>query len=145
VGVPGTHAGGKADLKAMMADSGSDRLDGAIPMLCRPGDVAICNRQVVHGSFPNTSETPRATYVFGFHRRSSVAGVKGWAPQPYDDDRIRASSRIIPLAIDARRQRFPDERPYRYRPRAGATPSIRWNENARREVLRHYHRRAIGI
>jgi hypothetical protein len=100
--VPGTHTGGKADLKAMMADAGSDRFPGAVPMLCRPGDVAICNRQVVHGSFPNTSDTPRATYVLGFHRRASVAGVKGWAPEPYDDDTIRSSSRIIPLAIDAR-------------------------------------------
>ena len=142
--VPGTHIGGKADLKAMVAASGSDRLDGAVPMLCQPGDVAICNRQVVHGSFPNTSATPRATYVLGFHRRASVAGVKGWAPQPYDDDYIRASSRIIPLAIDARRQRFPAERPYVYRPFAETEP-IRFNETTRREVLNNYQQRAIGI
>ena len=98
---------------------------------------------MVHGSFPNTSTTPRATFVFGFHRRSSVAGVKGWAPEPYDDEYIRQSSRIIPLAIDARRQRFPDEQPYVYQPLADT--EIRWNEESRRELLYDYQRRAIGI
>lgn len=145
--VPGTHDQGKADLKAMLeaalAKNGSDCLEGAVPLLCKPGDVAICNRQVVHGSFPNTSTTPRATFVFGFHRRSSVAGVKGWAPEPFDDEYIRKSSRIIPLAIDARRQRFPDEQPYVYQPLADA--EIRWNEESRRELLYDYQRRAIGI
>ena len=141
--VPGTHRGGKADLKGMVAESGSDRLDGAVPMLCRPGDVAICNRQVVHGSFPNTSDTPRATYVFGFHRRASVDGVKGWAPEPYTDASIRASSRIIPLAIDARRQRHPDETPYAYQP--FADEPIRFDDTTRREVLHRYERRMIGI
>ena len=141
--VPGTHTGGKADLKAMMAGSGSDRLEGAVPMLCNPGDVAICNRQVVHGSFPNTSDTPRATFVFGFHRRSSVAGVQGWAPQPFDDTYIEASSRLIPLAIDARRQRFPDEQAYSYRPLADQP--IRLDDTTRKEVLHNYQQRMIGI
>lgn len=141
--VPGTHTGGKADLRAMKAASGSDRLEGAVPMLCNPGDVAICNRQVVHGSFPNTSDTPRATYVFGFHRRSSVRGIKGWASEPYDDDYIEASSRIIPLAIDARRRRNPDERPYRYRPLADE--AIRFDDTTRRTILRNYQQRHIGI
>ena len=141
--VPGTHKNGKADIRAMVAASGSDRLDGAVPMLCKPGDVAICSRQVVHGSFPNTSDTPRATFVFGFHRRSSVDGVKGWAPEPYSDESIRSSSRIIPLAIDARRQHHPDEESYVYQP--FADDPIAFNETTRREVLRNYQRRMIGI
>lgn len=141
--VPGTHTGGKANLKGMMADSGSDRLEGAVPMLCNPGDVAICNRQVVHGSFPNTAETPRATFVFGFHRRASVAGVQGWAKEPFDDAYIEASSRIIPLAIDARRRRFPHERPYSYQPLAHQ--SVRLSDKTRKEVLHNYQQRAIGI
>ena len=141
--VPGTHASGKADINAMRPGNGSDRLPGAVPMLCEPGDVAICNRQVVHGSFPNTSDTSRATFVFGFHRRASVAGVKGWAPQPYDDEHIRQSSRLIPLAVDARRQRFPHEEPYVYQPLADAP--IAWNDAGRRDILHNYQRRAIGI
>lgn len=142
--VPGTHKGGRADITAMRAASGSDRLHGAIPMLCQPGDVAICNRQVVHGSFPNVSATPRATFVFGFHRRASVRGIKGWMPEAYSDQYIRDSSRIIALAIDARRQRFPAERSYAYQPLADAPP-IRWNEQARRDVLENYQTRMIGI
>ena len=141
--VPGTHKGGKADIRAMVAASGSDRLDGAVPMLCKPGDVAICSRQVVHGSFPNTSDTPRATFVFGFHRRSSVDGIKGWAPDAYTEDSIRSSSRIIPLAIDARRQRYPDEEAYVYQPLADAP--VAFNETTRREVLHNYQQRMIGI
>lgn len=141
--VPGTHKDGKADIRGMVAASGSDRLDGAVPMLCKPGDVAICSRQVVHGSFPNTSDTPRATFVFGFHRRSSVDGVKGWAGEPYSDESIRSSSRIIPLAIDARRQRHPDEDSYVYQP--FADNPVAFDETTRREVLHNYQRRMIGI
>ena len=142
--VPRTHNQGQADLKAMLAASGADRPNGAVPLLCKPGDVAIVNRQVVHGSFPNTSATDRATFVFGFHRRASVIDVQGWASaEPYDDEYIRSSSRIIPLAIDARGQRFPAERRYRYQPLAGEP--IRWNETSRREILHNYQRRTIGI
>ena len=41
-------------------------------------------------------------------------------------------SRIIPLAIDARRQRYPDEEPYEY---TGAyLGSGEWNEQSRAEI-----------
>ncbi len=143
--VPGTHHDGKADIKAMVDASGSDRLDGAVPMLCQPGDVAICNRQVVHGSFPNTSDQPRATFVLGFHRRRSVEGVKGWAAEPYDAERLHDQSRIIALAIDARRQKHPDETPYRYAPFADAAEECAWNESSRQAVLKNYHKGMIGI
>lgn len=142
--VPGTHRHGKADLKAMMAASGSDRLEGAVPMLCGPGDVAICNRQVVHGSYPNAAGSRRATFVFGFHRRRSVLGAKGWRADPYSSEDIRTASRLIPLAIDARRQRFPDERPYVYQPLVDESPG-RWNEEDREALLRNWQQRALGI
>lgn len=142
--LPGTHRYGKADLKAMMAASGSDRLEGAVPMLCEPGDVAVCSRQVVHGSYPNAAGGRRATFVFGFHRRRSVLGAKGWAAEPYSSEDIRRASRLIPLAIDARRQRFPDEQPYVYQPLADEPP-IRWNEEAGAALLRNWQQRALGI
>ena len=47
------------------------------------------------------SDTPPATYVFGFHSRDSVEGVKGGALEPYDDS-TRLSSRIT-LVRQARR------------------------------------------
>ena len=38
---------------------------------------AITNRQVLHGSFANTSKDRRVTVNFGFHKRSSVLNVLG--------------------------------------------------------------------
>ena len=48
-----------------------------MPILCGPGDVAITNRQAVHGSFANTSAECRVTINFGFHPRASVIGARG--------------------------------------------------------------------
>ena len=74
---PGTHKQGKLDIKALVAESGSERLEGAVPIVCNPGDVVMCNRQLLHGSFPNCGFEPRITVNFGFHKRSSVLGVMG--------------------------------------------------------------------
>lgn len=142
--VPGTHKHGKADLKKMMSDSQSDRLEGAIPMLVNPGDVAICNRQVVHGSFPNTSSSPRYTFVFGFHRRKSVEGIQGWAQRAYDAEFLDKSSRLIPMAISARSEKYPDESPFTYKPIA-SMKGFNWTERSRRAELENYHTRMIGI
>ena len=64
--VPGSHKLGKPDIKAMVAAAGSERLPDAVPIICAPGDVAITNRQAVHGSFANTSKDWRVTLNFGF-------------------------------------------------------------------------------
>ena len=144
--VPGTHRG-RVDIVARVAgNGGSDRLPGAVPMLCQPGDVAINNRQVVHGSFANVSESLRVTLVYGFYPRASVLGVvRGNPPRPYDAARIHDRSRIIPLAIDARQQRFPQERPYLYRPLAGELDDNRWSESTRESVLKNYDTRTMFI
>ncbi|HEX2943558.1 MAG TPA: phytanoyl-CoA dioxygenase family protein, partial [Rhodopila sp.] len=63
--VPGSHKLGKVDIKAMVAAAGTERLPGAVPIICKPGDVAITNRQTVHGSFANTSPDWRVTVNFG--------------------------------------------------------------------------------
>lgn len=145
--VPGSHRG-KADIKAMAAAAGSDRLPDAVPLICGPGDVAITSRQAVHGSFANTSPNVRVTLNMGFHRRRSVLGVKsGGVHNPvslYDEAYIRSRSRLIMYAIDARRQRFPEETPYRYAPLAGEAENFRWSPAARAEV-RDYNLQDIGI
>jgi len=46
-------------------------------LVCDAGDVVICNRQLVHGSFANTGFERRISVNFGFHRRSSVLNVMG--------------------------------------------------------------------
>ncbi len=118
--VPGSHKLGRVDIKKRVADAGCERLPDAVPYVCKPGDLAITNRQCLHGSFANTSSDWRVTLNFGCHRRKSVLGVSGGglhnAPSVYDDARIRERSRIIGYAIDARRQRFPNEKPYQYVP-----------------------------
>ena len=115
--------------------AGSERLPDAVPMICQPGDVAITNRQALHGSFANTSPDWRVTVNFGFHRRKSVLGVQGGgvhnAAAVYDAERIRERARLIGYGIDARRQRFPDETPYVYKPHAEAGLSYRWDAKAK--------------
>ena len=58
--VPGSHLA-RADIKAMCDAAGSDRLPEVVPLLCAPGDVGMCNRQAIHGSFANTSADIRVT------------------------------------------------------------------------------------
>jgi ectoine hydroxylase-related dioxygenase (phytanoyl-CoA dioxygenase family) len=146
--VPGSHRQGKADIKAMVEAAGSDRLPDAVPMICAAGDVAICNRQAIHGSFANTSSDVRVTINFGFHRRRSVLGVESGGVHNeravYDDARIRERSRLIMYAIDARRQRYPEERPFTYRPFAGQEAAFRWTPAAK-AAIRDYNLLDLGI
>lgn len=146
--VPGSHRRGKADIKAMVAAAGSDRLPDAVPLVCEPGDVVMTNRQAVHGSFANTSPQPRVTINFGFHRRRSVLGVEsGGVHNPvavYDQARIDERSRAIAYAIDARAERFPDEQRFVYAPFAGREDDVRWSP-ATMEALRDYNRLDLGI
>lgn len=146
--VPGSHRQGKADIKAMITKAGSERLEQAVPLVCKPGDVAICNRQAIHGSFANTSADMRVTINFGFHRRRSVLGVTSGGVHneiaEYTHDRIRERSRLIAYAIDARRQRFPDEEPYTYQPFADSASKYRWSTETKVE-LKDYNALDLGI
>jgi Phytanoyl-CoA dioxygenase (PhyH) len=136
--IPGTHKEGKIDIKKLVAESGSERLEGAVPLLCAPGDVIICNRQLVHGSFPNSGFEPRLTVNFGFHRRSSVLGVTGAGMtsgrEVYDDALIEKRSDVIGYAIDARRQRYPAEESYKYLPFEKSGKNYSWDDSARRAI-----------
>jgi hypothetical protein len=133
--VPGSHKSGKVDIKALAAAAGTERLQDAVPIICKPGDVAITNRQAVHGSFANTSPDWRVTVNFGFHRRKSVLGVQGGglhsAPAVYDTQRIHERARVIGYAIDARQRRFADEIPFVYLPHALAGETYRWDAEAK--------------
>jgi hypothetical protein len=134
--VPGSHALGKADIRKMVGEAGSERLADAVPIVCAPGDVAITNRQAVHGSFANTSTDWRITLNMGFHRRRSVLGVEGGgvhnARAVYDADRIHHRARLIGYAIDARRQRFPAEAGFDYAPLR--EENHRWDAAARADI-----------
>ena len=142
--LPGSHKRGKADIKKMVAEAGSDRIEGAVPMLCDAGDTIVTNRQLVHGSFANSSPDRRITLNEGFFPRKRVLNVTTRRLQgnieTYDQARIDARCRILQIAIDARRQRFPDEKAYVYRPLIGHEDENRWNEQTRASVLRNYNR-----
>lgn len=134
--VPGSHKLGKVDIRKMVAEAGTERLPDAVPIVCAPGDVAMTNRQAVHGSFANTSKDWRVTLNMGFHRRRSVLGVQGGgvhnAVAVYDADRIHRRARMIGYAIDARRQVYPDQAPFDYQPLRGETYT--WNDAARADI-----------
>lgn len=146
--VPGSHRHGKADIKAMVEAEGSDRLPDAVPLICAPGDVAITNRQAVHGSFANTSDNVRVTINFGFQRRKFVLGVEsGGVHNPvtvYDEDYIRSRSRMIMYGIDARAQRFPEEASYSYAPLADEVEKYRWTPEAKAGI-KDYNLQDLGI
>lgn len=146
--VPGSHRIGKADIKGMVDAEGSDRLRDAIPVICGPGDVAITNRQAIHGSFANTSSDVRVTINFGFHRRRSVLDVEsGGVHNPisvYDEAYIEERSKVVPYAIDARAQRYPDEERFVYQPFAGREEKFRWTPEAKAS-LKDYNLRDLGI
>jgi hypothetical protein len=147
--VPGTQAAGRVDIKAMVARAGSERLPDAVPLVCNPGDVAVSNRQVLHGSFANTSPDIRVTLGFGFHSRRSVLGVTGFAGETgklftFDAEWVRKRSEMIGYAIDARRQHYPDETPYVYRPHAESGETYRWDDTAR-QAVRDYSKLDLRI
>ena len=148
--VPGTHKRGRLDIKALVeANDGSDRLPGAVPLTCNPGDVTMVNRQTLHCSFANTSPDLRISMTFGFHRRASVLGAKsvlGVADgKVYDEQRVFDRSAVIAVAIDARKQRFKDEKSYRYAPFAGLEDEFRWNPDTFERVIRDYNLKDLGI
>jgi len=146
--VPGSHKTGRADIVKMVERSGSERLQSAVPLICSPGDVVINNRQILHGSFPNSGFEPRVTVNFGFHRRSSVLNVRGAGIHAeavlMDADYIAKRSHVIGLAIDARQQRFPDETPYDYAPLADRQADISWTPEAQ-AALKDYNLLDISI
>ena len=141
--LPGSHKRGKADIRKMVADAGSDRIEGAVPMLCDAGDTIVTNRQLVHGSFANSSPDRRITLNEGFFPRRRVLNVTTrrltGKVETYDQARIDARTRILQIAIDARHQRFPQETAYVYRPLAGHEGENRWNEATRAGVLKNYN------
>ena len=147
--LPGTHRERTADIKKMMADAGSDRIPGAVPLLCDGGDTIVTNRQLVHGSFANSSPDRRITLNAGFFPRKRVLGVTAkrlhGVVETYDEERVVERSRIIQLGIDARRQRFPNEKAYVYKPFADRADETRWTEAARQTLLKNYNQRDMFI
>jgi len=148
--IPGTHKLGRVDIKRRVRENGgSERLPGAVPLICNAGDVTMVNRQMVHGSFANTSPDLRLSLTFGFHRRASVLGQKGALSMEsediYDEQRIFDRSAVIAVAIDARRQHHPKEKSYRYLPFADLEEEFRYTDETFQRVIRDYNLKDLAI
>lgn len=141
--LPGSHKQNRVNIRQMVADSGSERIAGAVPLMCESGDTFIVNRQLVHGSFANTSKDRRVTLNAGFFPHRRIENITTSKLDGKDDtylpERIKARSRIIALGVDARAQRFPHEPRYHYQPLADELDSIRWNEDTRETMLKNYN------
>ena len=147
--LPGSHKLGRIDIKKLVEESGSERIDGAVPLVCKGGDVVMTNRQLAHGSFANSSPDRRVTLNAGFFARRRVLGVTtellSGELTTFNKDRVEERSRMIQIAVDARRQRYPDEVSYAYQPLAGHEDSNRWNEETRQSVVKNYNLRDMYI
>ena len=138
--LPGSHTQGKIDIKQLVEEAGSDRIIGAVPYLCGPGDVVMHNRQILHGSFANTSDRERVSLTFGFNRRSSILNIEAGLHNEsavYDGARIVERSRMIGYAIDARRQHFPEEISYDYKPLSGQNQKVVWSETVKASLINY--------
>jgi ectoine hydroxylase-related dioxygenase (phytanoyl-CoA dioxygenase family) len=107
-------------------------------VVCDPGDAVMCNRQLLHGSFPNCGYEKRVTVNFGFHKRSSVLGVKGGGvhseSQVFDDEIINRRSKSIGYAIEARKAKYTNEDPYLYKPFKDSQSTYVWDDSARQDL-----------
>ncbi|MBT6276640.1 MAG: phytanoyl-CoA dioxygenase, partial [Chromatiales bacterium] len=141
--IPGTHHLKDANIPYLVRQSGSERIEAAVPMICDAGDVVISNRQLVHGSFANTSDDRRISLNMGFFPRKRVAGVTTTrlegAVETYGAERVHQRTRLIALAVDARHQRYPEQPRYCYGPLAGEEDENRWSETTRQALLHNYN------
>jgi hypothetical protein len=148
--LPGTHKKGRIDIKALVEkNGGSDCLPGAVPMFCNAGDVTLTNRQILHGSFANSSPDLRISITFGFHRRSSVLGqtakLSVESNAVLDERRIFERAAVIALAIDARHQHSPNETPYRYEPFAEHEDEFQFSAATFDRWIRDYNTKDLAI
>jgi ectoine hydroxylase-related dioxygenase (phytanoyl-CoA dioxygenase family) len=147
--LPGSHKLRRVSIEQMVLDATSERLRGAIPLLGAAGDTFILNRQMVHGSFANSSPDRRVTLNMGFFPRSRVQDVTATHLDgrvvTFTSEQIHERSRMIAIGIDARRQRFPDETPYCYQPLVGEEEQNRWREETRQKIVRNYNLRDMYI
>jgi hypothetical protein len=148
--VPGTHKLGRIDIKERVRQNGgSEQIPGAIPLCCEAGDVTIVNRQMLHGSFANTSPDIRISMTFGFHRRLSVVGARGALVQNsdevYDEQRVFERSSVIAVAIDARAAHYPEEQRYHYLPFEDLVDDFRFNDETFQKVVVDYNLKDLAI
>jgi len=118
-----------------------------LSIVCNPGDAVYV---IVNYSWiiPNCGFEKRVTVNFGFHKRSSVLGVKGGGvhseAQVFDEEIIQRRSKTIGYAIEARKAKYKDETPYSYKPFKDANIDYVWNYSSRND-LKDYNLEDLSI
>jgi hypothetical protein len=79
------------------------------------------------------------TVNFGFHKRSSVLGTKGGGihseSQVFDEEIIARRTKPLGYAIEARKEKYPNEEPYEYQPFIESNENFIWNNEARKTLV----------
>ena len=77
-----------------------------------------------------------------------MLGVKGGGIQPdaqvFDDEIIARRSRVLGYAIAARKERYPEETAYEYKPFTEQSLSFAWDDAARADI-HDYNRDDLSI
>ena len=129
--IPGSHCQGKIDIKARIAaNGGSDRLPGAVPMVCQPGDIALVNRQILHGAFRQPLRRPPGVAHVRLppprqHRRRARRGagtLRRRAHPPPRPGHRAGHRRPKAASSQTNRASSTSRSPPRPTPTAGATP-----------------------
>ncbi len=111
-GTPESHGGSPDFIHGWTLGKEADA-PGAVPVLAQPGDVLLHSVTVLHGSFWNRSKSLRRTIYFHVDH---LEDMRMRPPaQRKQHDYVRAQRHTLE-AIELRRQRFPDEQPFAYRP-----------------------------
>jgi hypothetical protein len=134
--LPGSHHDGPIDILQLEEQYDGDRFPGAVPMVAAAGDVCIASRMSLHCSYPNTSVDKRITLNIGFATRDDV--LEQGAAQGKGPEEVEERSRLIPIAMAARAERWPREAPFVLPPGhpccAERAAEEEWGDAARRVV-----------
>ena len=113
--IPGSHLAGyhagqqKELIESYTSGREAGDVEGAVPVIARPGDANFHANSVVHGSF--ASRSPRLRRTVYFHWDSYVDVVLN----PETDRRRQRypwGERLLRSCIELRAERFPDEEPF---------------------------------
>ena len=141
--IPGSHKEKYIDIPKLIQKSGTDQIKNAVPMTCNAGDVFMMNRQILHGSFANTSKERRVTINEGFFPRKRVRNITvthlDGRVETFDDKRINERSKMIAYGINARSNFYRNEKKFNYKHLSEKIKIIDFSKNSWSFDLKDYN------
>ncbi|HYN75619.1 MAG TPA: phytanoyl-CoA dioxygenase family protein [Candidatus Limnocylindria bacterium] len=114
--VPGSQRA-KIDACAVADTYGWD-VPGAVEVAMEPGDVLVHDVMVVHGSMPTEGNALRRTLYYEFRSAQQIL-----EEGPWDRSWVDARLRLLPLALAAHAEAFPDQAGFAWTPPAHLRPT----------------------